>query len=377
MRDRRVLRSGVGPGLLVALAAGGGAIAAAEPYAPAKACASCHKVIHQYWSESAHARSATSKAWEAGLASAEEGTSGQRQCVWCHAPTTLATGDDALKQAITREGITCDFCHTVSSVDLGNAERPFALKPGNTKFGPLEYAKSSFHGTTYSTLHRSSSLLCAACHEHRNAHDVLVLSTYSEWLDSPYPQKGMTCQECHMPLVPGDVVAASRDPGQRRINMHRLIGGSLASQLGSGLTLKIASVEQTSYSAEVVVAVTNNGVGHAAPGGLPTKSLVLVVGCETAAGELKDRREWSYRRDLLGPDGAGLAGPGDMFLKATAVGQDTRIKPNEVRVERLTLPVSAASRAVVARLEYRDASDPSGPPRTTLIAQERRELPAR
>jgi cytochrome c553 len=61
------------------------------PYTSAKACASCHKLIHQYWSESAHARSATSPAYLAGLESAVAAASDKQalrvDCVWCHAPT--------------------------------------------------------------------------------------------------------------------------------------------------------------------------------------------------------------------------------------------------------------------------------------------------
>src|SRR5574341_844538 len=86
------------------------------PYESAEDCARCHASIHKYWSEGPHSRSATSpvflKAIE-GMArsgSGAEGTRAAREaCVWCHAPTVLATGDYGLTQAISREGITCDF----------------------------------------------------------------------------------------------------------------------------------------------------------------------------------------------------------------------------------------------------------------------------
>jgi formate-dependent nitrite reductase cytochrome c552 subunit len=71
--------------------------------------------------------------------------------------------------------------------------------------GPYLYAAdASFHGAAYSPLHKGP-LLCAACHEHRNALGVAVLSTYSEWQQGPYAARGTSCQECHMPLVPGTV----------------------------------------------------------------------------------------------------------------------------------------------------------------------------
>ena len=37
-------------------------------------------------------------------------------CVWCHAPTVLVTGDLEMQQAVTREGITCDFCHKTDNM---------------------------------------------------------------------------------------------------------------------------------------------------------------------------------------------------------------------------------------------------------------------
>jgi hypothetical protein len=206
---------------------------------------------------------------------------------------------------------------------------------------------------------------------------VAVLSTYSEWKDSPYPARGMLCQECHMPLVPGDTVREGLGSTQRMINLHRMVGGSGYAQIRRGLELRIESMTRSSASAEVQVVVTNTRVGHAAPGGLSTKAIILAVGVETASGELLHRRERVYRRDLLDAEGRTLATVPDLFLRATSVGDDTRLKPKESRTERFTLPIPEGSMAIVVRLEYRDASDPKAGPKTTLVAEERRELTAR
>jgi len=355
--------------------------APAEPYTSAKACASCHKTIYTYWSESAHAQSVSKTSYRDALEAAVAGTADKetvrRGCVWCHAPTTLATGDYELRQPVTKEAITCDFCHTVSDVDLGKADHPFQLKPGKVKLGPLQYVKSPSHDTQYSPLHKASPLLCAACHEHRNAQGVPVLSTYSEWKDSPYPARGMLCQECHMPLVPGETVPEGLGSTQRSINLHRMVGGSGYSQIQRGLDLRIESLTRSSVSADVQVVVTNTRVGHAAPGGLSTKAIVLAVGVETDAGQLLHRRERVYRRDLLDADGRALATVPDLFLRAASVGEDTRLKPKESRAERFTVPIPEGSKAIVVRLEYRDSSDPKAGPKTTLVTEERRELRAR
>ncbi len=370
-----------------------GAAAAAPPAKPAGAtvghydssrtCGACHAAIHKYWSESQHAKSASDPAFLAALQAAVT-TSGDEQavrqgCVWCHAPTTIVTGDLALSQSISREGITCDFCHTVKEVDLDRAGQPFTIETGPIKRGPLEYAKTSpAHQTAYSPLHRSSPLLCASCHEYKNALGVAILSTYSEWKEGPYPARGVPCQDCHMGLVPGTTVREGlQGQSQRVVNLHRVVGGSAMSQLARGLNLKIEWLTRDSGSAQISVVVANVAAGHAVPGGLSTKSLILAVGVETQAGTLEHRQERVYRREIKDADGRVLGSVADLFLKGASVGQDSRIKPGESRSERFNLPLPGDARAVVVRLEYRDASDPRGEAKTSLITEQRRDLTAR
>jgi hypothetical protein len=163
-----------------------------------------------------------------------------------------------------------------------------------------------------------------------------------------------------MPLVPGDTVIETLQPTQRRINLHRLQGGGTASKILSGMEVRFGPVDVGGSSADVQVVVTNKGVGHAAPGGLSTKDLV-------------HRAERVYRRELKDAEGHVLVAVADLFLKAASVGEDTRIQPKESRTERFTVPLPENWKAIVARLEYRDASDPTAGPKTTLVTEERRE----
>jgi Cytochrome c554 and c-prime len=352
-----------------------------SPYASSKRCGVCHDAMFKAWSDSAHARAATSPAYleavRRAVEQADDKNAARETCVWCHAPTTILTGDLDLKEPISREGITCDFCHTVAEVDLKRVP-PFVLKPGPVKRGPFDYTGVPGHEAAYSSLHRSSPLLCASCHEFTNANGVAVLSNYSEWKEGPYPIRGVACQDCHMALVPG---TAARVPGprgsQRVINLHRLVGGSATSQLARGLELRIESVSVSSGSADVVVVVTNEAAGHSIPGGLATKSLVLAVGAEAADGKLEHRQERVYQRELKDGNGVVLQSVADMFLKAASVGNDSRIKPRESRRERFAIPLPSGARAIVVRLEYRDASDPRGGPGTSLITEVKHPLDGR
>jgi hypothetical protein len=353
---------------------------AAEPYSSATDCGACHKTIHTYWSESAHAQAAGPTfrdAVEAAVAGATDKDTVRQGCVMCHAPTTLATRDYALQGTLAKEGVTCDFCHTVSAVDLEKAGAPFQTEPGRKKLGPLQYAKSPAHDTAYSALHKASPLLCAGCHEHRNARGVAVLSNYSEWKESSYPARGMLCQECHMPLVPGTTVREGLSSDQRQINLHWMVGGSGYAQVRRGLDVKIASVEAGSASAEVEVVVTNVAAGHSVPGGLSTKAIILAVGPVSSSGELVQPRERVYHRTLLDAEGHVLSAVPDLFLRAVSVGEDTRLKPGEARTERFTMPLPAGAKAILARIEYSDASDPKAGAKRTLVTEVRRDLTGR
>ncbi len=353
---------------------------AAAPYTPAEECSSCHAAIHDFWSGSPHALSATNPVFLDALERAAElagdGTAARRACVWCHAPTTLVTGDLRLEQPISREGITCDFCHTVKDVDLDKGDHPFILEPGDVKRGPFLYSEPVGHGTAYSQLHHSSPLICAACHEFRNAGGVAVLSTYSDWKEGPYPARGVPCQDCHMALVPGSVVAGGgKEKGSLRVvNLHRIVGGSSAGQLARGLELKIDSMARSGSRANLSVIVTNVAAGHPVPGGLSTKALLLTVGVESADGTLKHVKTKRYRREIKDERGRTLRTVHELFLKGASVGVDNRIRPRESRMERFSLPIPPDGRAVVARLEYENASDPERAPVLIRITEIRREL---
>jgi len=351
----------------------------AGAYAPASECAKCHRAIFKYWSESAHARAATSESFtrvlDATLKLSSDAAAERRRCMECHAPATLVTGDQA--SAISREGVTCDFCHTVKEVSLDRADR-FSLDPGPVKRGPFAYTRPfAGHKAEYSFLHRGSPLLCASCHEFSNEHGFPILATYTGWKEGPYPARGVSCQDCHMALIPGAVATQAQTEGPRVMNLHRLVGGSSLSQLNRGLSLKIESFSASATTADIRVAVSNEAAGHPVPGGLPTKSLALVVGMEGPGDKIENAQETVYRREVRDAKGASLKSLPEMLLRATAVGQDNRLKPGETRHESFRIALKEGARAVVARLEYRDATDATAPVKSSVITQERRELKAR
>ncbi len=318
-------------------------------------CGQCHAEIFKAWQDSAHARSFSDSIFQAALekASDDRGLPARRLCLTCHAPAALVNGDFGVDQAVTREGIGCDFCHSVKSVDMERRPNPFDVELGGVKRGPFAYLSSPAHETALSTLHRDSPLLCAACHEYTNEHGAAVLSTYSEWKEGPYPALGVSCQGCHMALVPGDRVrpdvAAAAD--QRFINLHRLVGGSALSQLRRGVEAAFGEVRRESGGVVVKVEVSNAAAGHKVPTGLPPKQVKLLV---TASREGKSifSAERVYARTLLDERGKHPATEGDLFLDSKRVINDTRLAPRERRVETFRFSAPPGELALRARLIY-------------------------
>ncbi len=91
-------------------------------------CGKCHQDIYKAWNEdSAHARSVTDPLFRGAVGRMRDDET--HLCMMCHAPTTLVTEDYAGEMALTAEGITCDFCHSIKAVRLGS-RLPFELDVG-------------------------------------------------------------------------------------------------------------------------------------------------------------------------------------------------------------------------------------------------------
>ena len=118
--------------LLVAMTAAGWA-RDLEPASSAEFCGRCHRAITDAWKTSAHARAMESPLFQQALELTETafGAGGERNCLACHAPLAGMVQDTSLRQKVTWEGVTCDYCHSVREVTLGD---------GNPKFGRCSFS---------------------------------------------------------------------------------------------------------------------------------------------------------------------------------------------------------------------------------------------
>ncbi len=187
-----------------------------------KTCARCHPKQYEEWTGSMHALSFQDPVYqgELNLPFKAVGHEVTRKCEGCHSPAGMVTGEikgPGLKglSPMALAGVSCDICHSISGVthwqtpthEPGNGS--FILSPGrDTPDGPklvkrAPYTPSDgcgmgFHECVESPLHRSADL-CASCHQvfHYDKH-FPIEATYSEWKGSPYAQRGIHCQDCHM-----------------------------------------------------------------------------------------------------------------------------------------------------------------------------------
>ncbi len=383
---------GGGIAALLVCAAGAGAqqegegraqgIPTAEAFKPGEftsdeVCGACHRDIHEVWkTRSVHARSLNAAFMAAyGEAKAVPGGKAEALCLTCHAPTTVVTKDYGMKLAITREGITCDFCHSLRGVRIGDPDNPFDLDLSTVKRGPLKRPAPTIHPVAKSDLH-SSAALCGSCHEFKNAKGVALLTTYSEWEAGPYSREGVTCQGCHMPLFKAELVETQKTGALDRIfiNLHEVPGGHSLAQLQRALRMNVTEVRREPERTLVKVELYNDGAGHMVPTGLPSRRLVLRASLQEQDGRVF-RQERVFQKVVLDGSKKPLLKDSMLFMEGTTVKEDNRIGPREQRLETFDFPVPRIHAGVLKVnlvYDYAPMTDPTRRAETEIFTVEKK-----
>lgn len=342
-------------------------------------CGSCHREIHRMWSGSAHAQALEDPVFLSAFHEtvAREGESVSRTCLACHAPLAALLNDPRLEAKLTWEGVSCDVCHSMTAVDLAGSTPKISFDVGPVKRGPIRDAESAAHQVAFSELH-TTSLGCAGCHEWTSRSGVPIMSTYSEWNQSSAAREGKPCQACHMAKTRANVV----DPRVQRVphaevNLHDVPGGHSLDQLHKALAVTIQP-RRSGETLHLEVRLTNKGAGHAVPTGMPGRRVLLELVVRTGEGEV-GREQRSYGRVYAGADGVVLTRDSAHFAPGVRLIEDTRLAPDERRVESFQFPVPSAATAFVSlKLHYEHAPMGGEEYRTfiTFFSEERTLLPA-
>ncbi|MBF0171034.1 MAG: hypothetical protein HQK87_08105 [Nitrospinae bacterium] len=323
--------------VILSLALSGPAMAAAS-FESAETCQPCHGDIYRNWRQSLHALSFTNPVFAQAYQTAYTETAGEakKQCLPCHAPTATVTGDFDARQPVTREGITCDFCHSVTGVDLSHATRPFELAPGKVKRSVLKDARAQGHEAAYSA-DFASSKLCAGCHGMTSRNGLKITDTYNEWKGSSFARAGKVCQSCHMAPIPGKT---ANEGGRESIHNHSLSRN--LSTMKDAVSLEARILSRTGESVGVEVRVTNERAGHAIPTGAVARKLLLEVSTVDGAGQVLETKQRVYRKVVVDADGAELLSDGEVFLKGDRIVDDNRLRADETRTEQFSFRRRAA-----------------------------------
>jgi hypothetical protein len=342
-------------------------------------CGACHKAIERAWRTSAHAQAMEDPVFLDAFREtvAREGSQVSRICLSCHAPLAEATGDLALQEKTTWEGVSCDVCHSMTAVDLSGGRPHITFDLGIVKRGPIRDAESMAHEVAYSELH-TTSLGCAGCHEWSAADGTPVMSTYTEWLSSSAAREGRACQNCHMATTRADVVdpRVLRTP-HAEVNLHDVPGGHSLEQLHKALAVGIRPT-RSGDDLSVEVTITNKGAGHAVPTGMPGRRVLLEVSVESSQGG-GGRDSRTYGRVYVDAEGKPILRDSAFFAKGVRLKEDTRIKPDERRVENFHFDVPAGATAFLTlKLHYEHAPMGNEQNRTfvTFFSEDRTLPPA-
>ena len=324
---------------------------------------------------------------------ASEDTNGSTDefCLRCHTPIGVASGEvpDGKLNKASREGVQCDFCHSVSgNAGIGTSSAPFILSPGNVQRGPLKESKSTYHETRYSELHTKSEF-CGMCHYVNNSNGVLVDDTYKVWKNNSYSSEGIQCQDCHMsPGIthfeanPGR--SASGAPKRDHISLHYFEGANAfvtdildeethrrraIERLKKAATMDLKSPVNASEneSVSVEVSVTNSGAGHKIPTGVSEiRQMWLEVSVTDDNGKQIYHAGNIDKHGNIEPGtqvfntvlGDGNGNPTMKFWNAESILSDDRIPPKETVVQKhnFSIPKDVEYPVDVnVKLQYRSA----------------------
>lgn len=242
--------------------------AAAQDLRPARFCGACHGPIRREWESSAMAKSAKNPVFLAFLADAKAalGDTVTASCVSCHAPAAAVTADYKLESDVSREGVTCNFCHNVSAVDPSPRPASYTFDGSDPLLMRGPYKDSdpgSAHRYAYSEIHTKAEF-CAACHEHaaEGGAGVAIEATFGNWKRSQAAANGKRCHDCHMPPYAGQAAPKISRMKRDKVYSHAFPGPRNGIVLDSVATLSAAAER-----GRLKLTVTNVRAGHTLPGG--------------------------------------------------------------------------------------------------------------
>jgi hypothetical protein len=266
------------------------------------------------------------------------------ECLSCHAPIAWNSEDKKVMEGISREGVNCDYCHTLFPVKERGGVIGFKSRPGETKISRTSHGKSFYHDIEKGEAFGSESF-CALCHHFRNRHGVLIYSEFESWKASSFRQTGVTCRDCHMPE--STTTASNFGPVRDDVSNHRFEGWRSTKMLQRACRFT-ASMTVSLDSIRIKTTVSNVGSGHKFPGGSPLRELVVRFnGVGVFGEEVFEDTQLRYGIDLEVPEDDSLN-----LWDARSILSDTRIEPGKRRIKTSSFPLYENLESIDVSLLY-------------------------
>jgi hypothetical protein len=189
------------------------------------------------------------------------------KCTVCHLPMARTTavamgqqgrafenfpgfGEGGAHPDLAIDGVSCTVCHQIQNEKLGEREgftggyvidvttpmgERTAFGPFNVDGGRERVMRSASEFKPEEASHIQSAEFCANCHtlfthaldpDGNEVGELPEQVPYLEWRHSSYPEE-KTCQDCHMPVVEGEVSVTGVLPNPRtEVNQHVFKGGN-------------------------------------------------------------------------------------------------------------------------------------------------------
>ncbi len=213
-------------------------------YPSAITCKTCHPDHYREWSVSAHAYSQVSpvfNAFHGAVVALTNGTNGDF-CIRCHTPIGMNREEPEFisnmdRHPASREGITCIVCHRLAkpfgktsgrlAIVKGDLFDPMYGPTGNKELkrviGSGEYNVNTNRAIDSRNIHTdvivleqiSTSGFCGTCHDVNLVNGFRLEEAFSDYKTSPASGNGVSCQDCHMGLIPGKASGYAQAPAAK------------------------------------------------------------------------------------------------------------------------------------------------------------------
>ncbi len=335
-----------------------------EKYAQSKYCAGCHRMQARDWNSTWHSRSHMTKnplyrkTLEAIAQKEYKSVDAVAiTCAKCHNPRISVKKTDkkfilskafglrndavkkvekALESEHIKEGINCIVCHNVDHIENSTD----LLKRGfdavrwtkeNLIVGPFKTHRSDRYHKSDARAHFRENInqLCLVCHYGgENDHGVAIYTTGIEYQESNATKR---CADCHMGehfmgVIAPNVKKEGEPIVERRLRRH-LFAGIRNSDIG-----KQALTLETKTTANDLILKIYNLTPHKVPTGFGGRDLELRVVFFDHTRLISTKSKHFRARFVNGKAEETLP-----YL-ATKLQKDTRLKPNEERIIRFSLP---------------------------------------